>query len=302
MASESSVDGNSTSKDAGSKPAGRRKAAARPGQSKSARSKRAEPEKNEPSKAETPKPKRSLPAFGFAGDLLKKKDDAGDSEESSAASDSTADDAEEGAARAVTERVAASVDKDLQDLKNDLTAGSSVDDGEADPHRLFSFADQLQSRQDRQDKDKGPEAKWETWVTFSLNDETFALPVEPVRQVVRVSNITRVPHAPRPVRGVTNLRGRVIPVIDLRMRVGLDPSEITRQSRVVAVASRGRLLGLLVDAVHQVVHLDLNQVQPPPEDVMTIQSDYILGVYHQDESLILLLDVDRALVLREEAA
>jgi purine-binding chemotaxis protein CheW len=91
-------------------------------------------------------------------------------------------------------------------------------------------------------------------------------------------------------------------VIDLRMRVGLEPSEIGRQSRVVAVASRGRLLGLLVDAVHQVVHLDLNRVQPPPEDVMTVQSDYILGVYHQDDSMILLLDVDRALVLRDKAA
>ena len=211
------------------------------------------------SKAEA---KRSLPAFGFAGDLLKKKD------------------AESADFLAL----------DVEDLE------------ELDPHRIFSFADQLQSRQDEQEKDKGPEAKWETWVTFSLDDETFALPVEPVRQVVRVANITRVPHAPRPIRGVTNLRGRVIPVIDLRMRVGLEPSPIERQSRVVAVSSRGRLLGLLVDAVHQVVHIDLNKVQPPPEDVMTIESDYILGVYHQEESLILLLDVDRALVLREEVA
>ena len=218
-------------------------------------------------------PKRSLPAFGFAGDLLKKKDDPD-----------------------LAERIA-------EDLATEDASGPESDDGgDADPHRIFSFADQLQSRQDREDQDKGPEARWETWVTFSLDEETFALPVEPVRQVVRVSNITRVPHAPRPIRGVTNLRGRVIPVIDLRMRVGLEPSEIGRQSRVVAVASRGRLLGLLVDAVHQVVHLDLNKVQPPPEDVMTIQSDYILGVYHQDDSLILLLDVDRALVLRDQAA
>lgn len=227
--------------------------------------------------------KRSLPAFGFAGDLLKKKD----AEEAAGATDDDADDDVPG-------------DEAGKDLEEAELEEGDLD--EADPHRIFSFADQLQNRQDQQEKDQGPKAKWETWVTFSLNDETFALPVEPVRQVVRVANITRVPHAPRPIRGVTNLRGRVIPVIDLRMRVGLEPSEIGRQSRVVAVASRGRLLGLLVDAVHQVVHIDLNKVQPPPEDVMTIESDYILGVYHQEESLILLLDVDRALVLREEAA
>lgn len=237
--------------------------------------------------AEEPKAKRSLPAFGFAGDLLKKKSsDEASMETPSATSKASPSDAD-------TELA--------QEPADDSTPGEGGTD-DADPHRIFSFADQLQHRQDRLEEDQGPEARWETWVTFSLDEETFALPVEPVRQVVRVSNITRVPHAPRPVRGVTNLRGRVIPVIDLRMRVGLDPSRISRHSRVVAVASRGRLLGLLVDAVHQVVHLDLNQVQPPPEDVMTIQSDYILGVYHQDDSLVLLLDVDRALVLREEAA
>lgn len=228
-------------------------------------------------KSGKPAKKSSLPAFGFADDLLKKSDARGE-----AAGDDEAAREE----KAVAEETAAAV----------------ADIDESDPERLFSFADQLQSRQDDREKDQGPEARWETWVTFSLDDETFALPVEPVRQVVRVSSITRVPHAPRPVRGVTNLRGRVIPVIDLRMRVGLEPSPIQRQSRVVAVASRGRILGLLVDAVHQVVHLDLNKVQPPPEDVMTVQSDYILGVYHQEDSLILLLDVDRALVLRDEAA
>ena len=128
------------------------------------------------------------------------------------------------------------------------------------------------------------------------------MPVEPVQQIVRISSITRVPHAPRPIRGVTNLRGRVIPVIDLRVRVGLPAAEIDRSSRIIAVGSRGRAIGLLVDAVHQVMHLDLNLIQRPPEDVLTTQSDYIAGVYHHGESLILLLDVDRALIVRDSSA
>lgn len=170
----------------------------------------------------------------------------------------------------------------------------------AGPERIFAFADSLAA-------EKGEEAEaapvvLETWVTLSLYGEIFALPVDSVREVLRVSQITRVPHAPRPIRGVTNLRGRVIPVIDLRLRLELPPGELERSHRIVVVESRGRLIGLLVDAVRQVVHIDLNRVEPAPDDVMTVQSDYILGVYHQGEELILLLDVDRVLIVKEAGA
>jgi purine-binding chemotaxis protein CheW len=67
----------------------------------------------------------------------------------------------------------------------------------------------------------------------------------------------------------------------------------------MVVAARGRLIGLLADAVQQVIHLDLDRIQPPPDDVLTVQSDYIRGVYHLDDNLVLLLDVERALVVRE---
>ncbi len=136
-------------------------------------------------------------------------------------------------------------------------------------------------------------------MTFDLADEVFALPVHPIREVMRISAITRVPHAPRPIRGVTNLRGRVIPVIDLRQRIGLPPAEIAKTNRIIVVAARQRLIGLLVDAVRQVVHLDLLRVQPPPEDAMTVQSDYISGIYQLERELVLLLDVERSLVIKE---
>ena len=160
----------------------------------------------------------------------------------------------------------------------------------------MSFADSLQAGAEEEPAKK---VRLETWVTLSLADETFALPVAPVREILRISSITRVPHAPHPIRGVTNLRGRVIPIIDLRIRLQLPEKEMTRSSRIVVVSSRGRLLGLLVDSVHQVVHLDLDLVQPPPDDVMTAQSDYISGVYHVEDELVLLLDVDRVLVIRD---
>jgi purine-binding chemotaxis protein CheW len=162
---------------------------------------------------------------------------------------------------------------------------------------IYAFADRLTSEQVRDTKMTREQI--ETWVTFSLGGEDFGLPVTHVQEILRVTGITRVPHAPPAVRGVTNMRGRVLPVVDLRARLGLETRETDLHSRVLVVSSHGRLLGLLVDSVQQVLRLDRTRVEPPPPDVMTQQSDYILGVYHLDESLVILLDVDRALVMNE---
>lgn len=168
-----------------------------------------------------------------------------------------------------------------------------------DPERIYAFADQLEASRRQEEREEGPAPRLETWVTFGLASETYALPVSPVQEVLRVSSITRVPHAPQPIRGVTQLRGRVVPVIDLRQRLGLPSGDIGRASRILIVSSRRRQLGLLADRVFQVVHLDLNRVQPPPEDVVTVRSDFIRGVYHQHDDLILMLDVDRVLVIHD---
>ncbi len=220
---------------------------------------------------------KSLPAFGFAEDLL-----------GAAAAEEPAG-VEAGGQAAVEDPPSA-----------DPAPGSDV--GPEAPDRVFAFADSLEQAARRKGEAEAAPEVVTSWVTFGLAAEIFALPVEPVREVLRVTSITRVPHAPQPIRGVTNLRGRVIPVIDLRLRIGLEAIDLDRASRVIVVGSRGRLLGLLVDVVHQVLHIDLNQVQTPPEDVMTVQSDYILGVFHRGEQLILLFDVDRVLVIRAPGA
>ncbi len=218
---------------------------------------------SEPAAEPAARKKVTLPAFGFAADLLPKK-------------------AEEPKA---------------EDAAMEPPPDPAPEVDPSDPRRIFAFADGLE-RAAVAEPEVAP-IRLETWVAFSLAGEVFALPVAPVREVVRVASITRVPHAPRPIRGVTNRRGRVIPVIDLRLRIELPATELGRASRVIVVSSRGRLLGLLVDAVHQVIHIDLQQVQPPPDDVMTVQSDYLRGVYHLDDQLILLLDLDRALIIQD---
>jgi len=171
---------------------------------------------------------------------------------------------------------------------------NAMNNGDRDA--LFVFTDALAG-----DSPTAPIAatRIETWVTFALGGETFGLQVASVLEILRVAGITRVPHAPRVVRGVTNMRGKVLPVVDLRVRLGMEIAEITSQSRILVASSRGRLLGLLVDAVTQVDRIDRNAVQPPPPDVMTTQSDYIIGVSQLGERLVILLDVDLVLIVHE---
>ena len=163
--------------------------------------------------------------------------------------------------------------------------------------RVLLFADSLQ-----QEAPDAEEARheWETWVTCRVDREVFALPVAQVQEILRVSALTRVPHAPFPVRGVTNLRGYVLPVVDLRLRLGLPAVDPGPQARVMVVQTRGRLIGLLVDAVEQVTQVDRLAVEPPPEDVMTEHSYYLIGVVHgAGGGLVILLDADKVMQVKD---
>lgn len=168
-----------------------------------------------------------------------------------------------------------------------------------DLEAVLAYADEVAKTQ-IQKTEKTRDLK--TWVTVGIANEVFALPIEPVREILRVSRITRVPHAPPPICGVTNLRGQVLPVADLRLRLGLPPADSTRRARIVVVSAHQRLFGLVVDEAMHVMRIDMNEVKPPPEDVVTVQSDYLTGVYSDENRLILLADVDRMLVFKEAAA
>lgn len=163
----------------------------------------------------------------------------------------------------------------------------------AGPERVYAFIDRLQNRSGAEPE--APREEPEIWVSFELAGEVYALPVTRVEEVLRIGAITRVPHAPAPVRGITNLRGRVLAVVDLRVRLGLPPVEPGPQSRILVVSSRDRSIGLLVDAARQVVRILPSAVQAAPADVLTEQSDFLIGVYHHAEELVILLDVDQVL-------
>lgn len=136
-------------------------------------------------------------------------------------------------------------------------------------------------------------------MTFELAGERYALPVSRIQEVQRARGITRVPHAPSPVRGIANLRGKVLVVVDLRLRLGLPPAAVDERSRILVVSARQRSLGLLVDAAHQVIGLLPSRVEPPPPDLMDERSAYLAGVVQHEDSLVIALDIDQLLLVPE---
>lgn len=138
-------------------------------------------------------------------------------------------------------------------------------------------------------------------VSFEIGVEEYAIPILAVQEINRMMPITRVPHAPAAVEGVINLRGRIIPVIDMRKRFGLDPSADEGEARiiVVEVGQEGRVIGFTVDRVHEVLRLDGAIVDPAPTAGSAVNADFIRGVGKLDDRLLILLDLER-LFTRED--
>ena len=139
-------------------------------------------------------------------------------------------------------------------------------------------------------------------VTFRLGNEEFSMDILKVQEIIRHMNLTRVPRTPDFVDGVINLRGRVIPVLDLRKRFGMAADEKTNETRIIVVDVDNSIVGLKVDAVSEVLRLPADTVEPPPLLVKGTESDYIKGVGKLEGRLIILLDVGKILSKTEKDA
>ena len=131
-------------------------------------------------------------------------------------------------------------------------------------------------------------------VTFNLGEE-YGVPISQVQEIVRVGGITMVPNSPSYMEGVINLRGRVLPVLNLRKRLGLSAKEMSNASRIVVTEIGSKVIGLLVDAVSHVIKIPSDHVEPAPEEVLEIDTDYITGVGKLNDKMIILLDLERLL-------
>jgi purine-binding chemotaxis protein CheW len=143
------------------------------------------------------------------------------------------------------------------------------------------------------------EQRFRQLVVFRLDGEEYGVPIGSVREVLRVPEISRVPQAPPHIRGVINVRGQIVPVVELRTRLGLEPLEVTPGSRVVVVESKDRAIGLLVDGASQVLQVAEDRITDGDDAPVGPQS-CIAGLAQLDERLIILLDLQEA--LRQVAA
>ncbi len=138
--------------------------------------------------------------------------------------------------------------------------------------------------------------------TFYLGREEYGVDVRLVQEIIRVTDITQVPRAPEFIKGVINLRGRIIPVVDLKRKLGLGDVEVARQSRIVVVKIKERLVGLLVDGASQVLKVPVSTIEAAPEEVVEIDAAAVRGVAKLPGRLIILMDLTKtlALELRDE--
>jgi purine-binding chemotaxis protein CheW len=134
------------------------------------------------------------------------------------------------------------------------------------------------------------------YLTFSLGTEEYGLPVLKVREIIKVMDITPVPQVPAHVKGVINLRGKVIPVIDLRAKFALPPQDYTERTCIVVVdvaLSRERvMLGVVVDAVSEVLNIAAAEIDQTPEFGASVITDYMLGLAKVKNTVKILLDLD----------
>jgi purine-binding chemotaxis protein CheW len=136
-------------------------------------------------------------------------------------------------------------------------------------------------------------------VTFTIGDEEFGVDILKVREINRMMDITRVPKSPHYVEGVVNLRGKVIPVIDLRKRFDMEPRESDKETRIVVVEVDSKTIGFIVDSVSEVLRIPADTVEPPPPFVADVDAEYISGVGKLDDRLLILLDLEK--LFRQDA-
>lgn len=128
-------------------------------------------------------------------------------------------------------------------------------------------------------------------VVFGLNKQQYALPIYSVSEIIRMMDITPVPNTDYFCKGIINLRGSVVPVISLNLRLGLDEGEVNDESRIIVVEKNDVKLGLIVDSVHSVTQYATGEVETP--ESLSAENQFIKGIVHQENNMILLLDLDK---------
>ena len=132
-------------------------------------------------------------------------------------------------------------------------------------------------------------------VSFRLDQEEYGIEITKVQEIILMGEITRVPQTPNYIKGLINLRSTVIPIVDLRLRFGLNEEKPTDETRIMVVNVGGKTIGIIVDAVSEVLRIGREQIAPPPPTVAGLGRDYLTGLVKLDKRLLILLDIDKIL-------
>ncbi len=130
-------------------------------------------------------------------------------------------------------------------------------------------------------------------VTFNIGKEEFGMDIHHVQEINRMTNITKVPNSPIYVEGIINLRGRVIPVIDLRLKLNAEKKEIDKNTRIIVAEVENKIVGFIVDAVNEVLRIPDKLIEEPPAMVAGIDSEFIKAVGKLEDRLLILIDIQK---------
>ncbi len=137
------------------------------------------------------------------------------------------------------------------------------------------------------------------YVTFSIGEEFYGVTATKVHEIIGMTKITHVPNSMDYMKGIINLRGSVVPVVDMRLKFRMEEKEYTEQSIIIIVEIKGRLFGMIVDSVSDVIGIAENSIQDTPHFSTKIETDFISGIGNNNDQLIIILDVDKILTAEE---
>jgi len=140
-----------------------------------------------------------------------------------------------------------------------------------------------------------------SFVAFRIDTEEFAVDIGSIQEINRAVEVTRIPNSPPHVQGVMNLRGKIIPVVDLRRLLGFHTRTADKQSRIIVIEIDEVLAGFLVDSVSEVVQLPEGSIEPAPTLAGAAQSHYVYGVCKVDDRLLILLNLQKMFLIHEES-
>ncbi|MEW6234886.1 MAG: chemotaxis protein CheW [Candidatus Omnitrophota bacterium] len=143
--------------------------------------------------------------------------------------------------------------------------------------------------------EKQKEVQAQQYVCFVVHGEEYGVPILCVQEIIRYETLTRVPQSPPFIDGVLNLRGQVIPVMNLRKKFSLPPRELDKSTRIIVVEVKKRVVGIVVDEVSEVLQINAESIDPPPPMGAQINTNFIQGMGKLDEHLVILLDIDKVL-------